>query len=308
MLNTAAAGQVTVVSASGNKSHPLQGDLRGACTARSWWRSQIVTPCSCLPHHTLKSPSPGQNKQKEICTHASAVPVCRGCIQEMAELTQELTAKFLFSPSDALPSLSPYTLLPPSPSPQLQVALAHVLLSQELATKTGEGWVSGGGLVNAAAVGQRSHTQHKGGRRRSIPPAQQKREVPSWCSRSPRLQRPRPGGRAQTPRPEAARPGPARPRSHRRAEPESRGPARPPLRTSRACEGARSALLTQPTPPGWKGCSKHGEKPKTPLGFPLQSFLSVSSQLPFKAELRPPKANSKPTQIRAGSPSQADSS
>lgn len=92
-------------------------------------------------------------------------------------------------------------------------------------------------------------------------------------------------------RPCPAQPGPARPRSHRQAEPEGRGPDRAAASARTRPEGhpphiarlERRSLLKK----------RGGKKPQMPQGLPLQSFLSVSSQLPFKAEPRPPNANSK---------------
>lgn len=114
-----------------------------------------------------------------------------------------------------------------------------------------------------------------------------------------------PSGRARDP----PRAGLVRPRSHRQAEPESRARAREgcPAREGSPARSALSAPHRQAgkAKPAQK---KRGEKPQTPLGFLLQPFLSVPSQLPFEAEPRPPKTNSKSTSIRARPPSQTDSS
>lgn len=138
------------------------------------------------------------------------------------------------------------------------------------ATKTGEDWVWGSGLVNAAAVGQRTsgcHTQHKGGRcRRCLSSSAEVR-----CSR-PGCSRPAPG---PCPGP-APWGGPARPRSHRQAAPESRGrDQQPPLRPGPS-RSAPPAGTHHPTAPGCKGetCSKNGEKnsPKRPWGSPSSPY------------------------------------
>lgn len=175
-------------------------------------------------------------------------------------------SSFFLPPTLFLPS--PHTLLPPSPSPQLQAALAHVFLSQELSPshQNGRRQGLGGWVSECSCFRAKEPYRTQGWKMQKYPSSSAEATCSLIVFREPAAAAPPPRGPCPDPAPWG---GPARPRSHRRAEPESRSPARPPLRTSPAREGARSALPTQPTPPGGKGCSKHGENnPKRPWGSP----------------------------------------
>lgn len=110
-------------------------------------------------------------------------------------------------------------------------------------------------------------------------------------------------------------PGSRDPRHSHRQEPESRDPPLasshftipPPKKCHCSCLAEPCPPLSPHIPTSCKGtaCSKEGKgnkktkqkqtnQSKKPLGFPLQSLLSVSSKLPFKAaNPKSPKANSK---------------